>query len=53
MPVDVKISRPPVFFPPHKIGEFAERVQIVGFIKRNTFVKSQTFIRLNLCGNEI
>ena len=32
MPVDVVISRPPVLFPPHGIGELAERVQIVGVV---------------------
>jgi hypothetical protein len=44
MPVDVKISRPPVLFPPHRIGEFAERVQIVRAKKRNAFVKGQTLV---------
>jgi hypothetical protein len=53
MPVDVKISRPPVFRPPHKIGELAERVQIVGFIKRNAFVEGQTLIRFNLLGDSV
>jgi hypothetical protein len=53
MPVDVKISRPPVLFPPRKIGEFAERVQIVGFIKRNAFVKSKALARFNLSGDKV
>jgi hypothetical protein len=59
MPVDVEISRPPVLFAPHKIGEFAERVQIVGFEKRNAFVKGQTLaastfraIKFNFVSNE-
>jgi hypothetical protein len=53
MPVDVKISRPPVLFPPHKIGEFAERVQIVGFIQRDAFFKVKTLARLDFSGDKI
>ena len=51
MPVDVVISRPPVFFAPDGIGEFAERIEVVGFIKCNAFVKGQPLICFNLCGD--
>ena len=42
MPVDVVISRPPVLPSPDRIRQFPQRIQIVGVIKCNAFIKGQT-----------